>query len=55
MLLKMIDDAKPRIVFIAAKIAAKLLLAGRLHGPVLVAHLLLVYFDATLAASAAED
>ena len=55
MLLEMIGHAKPGIVFITTKIATKLLLVVRMRNPVLIAHHLLVYFDATLAVSVAED
>ena len=43
------------IVIIAAEIAAKLLLAGRLNDPTLIAWLVLLYFDSSLAATAEEE
>lgn len=52
MLLEMLGHAKPGIVIIAAEIAAKLLLAGRLNDPTLIAWLVLLYFDSSLAATA---
>jgi len=55
MLLEMLGHAKPGIVIIAAEIAAKLLLAGRLRDPALIAHLVLIYFDTTLVSSVADD
>ena len=50
MLFEMLSYPKPGIVIVAAEIAAKLLLAGRLRDPRLVAWLVLVYFDASLSA-----
>mmetsp|Transcript_37049 Transcript_37049/g.66693 ORF Transcript_37049/g.66693 Transcript_37049/m.66693 type:complete len:1161 (+) Transcript_37049:84-3566(+) len=55
MLLEMLGHAKPGIVIIAAEITAKLLLAGRLHDPTLIAHLLLIYFDTTLISTAIAE
>ena len=55
MLLEMLGHAKPGIVIIAAEITAKLLLAGRLHDPNLIAWLLLIYFDTSLTADYDED
>jgi hypothetical protein len=48
MLLEMLGHVKPGIVIIAAEIAAKLLLAGRLSDPTLIAWLVLIYFDSSL-------
>jgi hypothetical protein len=48
MILEMLEHSKPGIVIIAAEIAAKLLLAGRLNDPTLIAWLVLVYFDSSL-------
>lgn len=50
MLLEMLGHAKPGIVIIAAEITAKLLLAGRLQDPNLIAWLLLIYFDKSFTA-----
>mmetsp|Transcript_17817 Transcript_17817/g.38497 ORF Transcript_17817/g.38497 Transcript_17817/m.38497 type:complete len:1137 (-) Transcript_17817:266-3676(-) len=55
MLLEMMGHAKPGIVIIAAEITAKLLLAGRLHDPNLIAWLLVIYFDTSLTAAFEED
>ena len=52
MLLEMLGHAKPGIVIIAAEIAAKLLLAGRLNDPTLIAWLVLLYFDSSLVSTA---
>jgi hypothetical protein len=49
MLLEMLGHAKPGIVIIAAEVAAKLFLAGRLSEPTLIAWLVLLYFDSSLA------
>ena len=54
MLLEMLGHAKPGIVIIAAEIAAKLLLSGRLNDPTLIAWLVLLYFDSSLAATDRE-
>ncbi len=48
MLFEMLGHSKPGIVIIGAEITAKLLLAGRLSDPELVAWLLVIYFDSTL-------
>ena len=55
MLLEMLGHSKPGIVIIAAEITAKLLLAGRLSDPKLVAWLLLIYFDTSLTADFDEN
>lgn len=55
MLLEMLGHSKPGIVIIAAEITAKLLLAGRLSDPKLVAWLLLIYFDTSLTAEFDEN
>ncbi|KAL7535040.1 hypothetical protein ACHAXR_006229 [Thalassiosira sp. AJA248-18] len=55
MLLEMLSHSKPGIVIIAAEITAKLLLAGRLHDPALIAWLVLIYFDTTLTATEFDD
>eukprot|EP00578_Thalassiosira_sp_NH16_P026939 CAMPEP_0181102626 /NCGR_PEP_ID=MMETSP1071-20121207/14420_1 /TAXON_ID=35127 /ORGANISM="Thalassiosira sp., Strain NH16" /LENGTH=1128 /DNA_ID=CAMNT_0023185621 /DNA_START=90 /DNA_END=3477 /DNA_ORIENTATION=+ len=55
MLLEMMGHAKPGIVIIAAEIAAKLLLAGRLRDPNLIAWLLVIYFDTSLTADFEAD
>ena len=55
MLLEMLGHSKPGIVIIAAEITAKLLLAGRLNDPELVAWLLFIYFDTSLAADFDEN
>ena len=51
MLFEMLGHSKPGIVIIGAEITAKLLLAGRLSDPELVAWLLVIYFDSTLTTS----
>jgi hypothetical protein len=48
MLFEMLGHSKPGIVIIGAEITAKLLLAGRLSDPELIAWLLVIYFDSTL-------
>ena len=55
MLLEMLGHSKPGIVIIAAEITAKLLLAGRLSDPNLIAWLLLIYFDTSLTADFDEN
>lgn len=51
----MLEHSKPGIVIIAAEIAAKLLLAGRLNDPTLIAWLVLVYFDSSLTTAVGAD
>lgn len=48
LLIEMLSHPKPLIVAIAAEIAAKLLLAGRFHDPILVGWLVTVFFDSSL-------
>jgi hypothetical protein len=55
MILGMLGHSKPGIVIIAAEIAAKLLLAGRLNDPALIAWLVLVYFDSSLTTTVGTD
>ena len=50
MLLEMLSHSKPGIVIIAAEIAAKLLLSGRINDPNIIAWLVLIYFDTSLTA-----
>eukprot|EP00984_Skeletonema_dohrnii_P008548 scaffold3157_cov105-Skeletonema_dohrnii-CCMP3373.AAC.1 len=48
LLLEMLGHPKQGIAVIAAEVAAKLLLAGCLHDPTIIAWLLVIYFDASL-------
>lgn len=55
LLLEMLGHSKQGIAVIAAEVAAKLLLAGCLHDPTIVAWLLVIYFDASLTEVEDED
>ena len=55
MLLEMLAHSKPTIALIAAEIAAKLLLAGRIRDPELVAWLVSIYFDSELASQVDDE
>lgn len=48
LLLEMLGHPKQGIAVIAAEVAAKLLLAGCLHDPTIIAWLLVIYFDTSL-------